>query len=150
MPWLPYTGEGGLISWGQPFRFEAAPIGPLAAAIMENRRWQQQQLQQGLGSLSKAIMQARQDQVADALTKQYEDAGLIPQGMINRDRGPFSGPGTGAGMAGLGAAQDWMTAQKFRTYPTDLGTDPNTGQPITMPLTRDQQFRALQERARLQ
>ena len=125
MPWLPYTGQGGLLGWGPEPQLHAQPIGEVARAIMAQRALEQQRMQQGLSSLSKAIQDARTNQVADALTRQYEAQGLIPQGM-----------GGVGGQAGLAAANQYMQnyrqglqAQQYSTYPTQVpgvGTFPMT------------------------
>jgi hypothetical protein len=106
MPWLPYTGEGGSINWGQPPHFIAAPIADLARAIWARQQQQYENQQQAGKSIADAIKQQRQDQVADAIAKQY---GL---------------PGAG-GQAGLVEAIRAQEAQRYKTYPVQ-GNDGQT------------------------
>jgi len=140
MPWLPYSGEGGLVGWGQPPNLVAQPIAGVAEVIRRQREDAYLEQQQQAKELRDTIQQIQRDRAANALTKIYGQQGLIPQEMADAEQG----------QTGLAAANLYMQAQKGRTYPTDLGVDPSTGQPVNLPLTREQQFKALQLRAALQ
>lgn len=134
MPWLPQYGQG-LQGWGQPPDLRAAPIGDLARAIMARDELRRKELMDIPKTIGQAIQEVQRNRVANALTKQYAEEGLIPQELAGQ-----------TGQTGLSAANIYMGAQKYRTYPTEVrfGED----QSMTLPLTRDQQVRVLMERAR--
>jgi hypothetical protein len=119
MPWLP---EYPQTNWGGPPQYSAAPISPVINSILAQRLAQQRQIQEGVQGLAQTIEQQQRDQVANVLAQQYASEGLIPQEL------------TGMGLSGVGAAQDYMKAQQYRTYPTQIG-----GQEY--PLTQDQRVR---------
>jgi len=119
MPWLPNYPE---TNWGGPPSLNAAPIAGVAQIIAAQRLAQQKQLQEGMQGIAKAIQQQHLEKVANALTQQYGQEGLIPQEL------------TGQGTAGLGAATDYIKAQQYRTYPTQIGGK-------EYPLTQDQRIR---------
>lgn len=136
MPWLPYTGQGGLVGWGSPPDLRATPASDLIRSIWAMREKQREQVADIPQTLAQAIAEVQRNRISDALTSQYEKEGIIPQG--------FGGRG---GLTGLGAANQYMQAQKYRTYPTDVRVIPGED-PVTMNLTTDQRLKVMLDQAR--
>lgn len=116
MPWLPQYEQ---TNWGAPPNLHAESASDLIRSIWAMRQREQENLQ---STLAGAIQQFARDKVANTLSKQYAQEGLIPQELA------------GQGYMGLGAAQDYIKTQERRTFPTKIGEE-------TYPLTQDQRVR---------
>src|SRR5215471_3325500 len=137
--WQPQYGQG-LYGWGGLPDYRAAPGVPeLVRSIIQQRQLQQQQLLGGVKSLTDAIQQQRNDDIANAIQYSTQYGVPLDQAVANPDQVPDYG-----GTSGLAQNIRQMQASAlYKTYPTDVG---DAG---TMNLTNAQRLSLLEQNNRL-